>query len=295
MPYSSSRYGIHSPRHPKKKRVTKEVPHIRGFPSFHGMKSNYLADLVDGRVRLSKEGREHIARAKGEIQSEARVLQQRIELDHGRHYSNPTLEERAERELASALSDSRRSLIERWKQKESERARRKVLMDFFSKKRGNKKYINWLFKKTIAFQLPDHKKVRILAHGFENIYHSEPKVQGRGLVAVFVDGQHLLFYCSSGENSRMPGRWLPIKGVDSLNYDGKLKLGWLQKLAGHPNKFPAWVELVSERIESAVKRGKINLLREPAPEKVKQFLDAVSFYPLIVKRGEKFDEWALPN
>ncbi len=159
-----------------------------------------------------------------------------------------------------------------------------------------------LFKKPrpISFKTSDGKKINIVKNGFENIFVETPKVPPRALVLVLVNGKKLFFYRSSGQSSNMPGEWFPTFGPNKNFYgEEKVELGWLHKLAGHPDPnqkhpktyFPLWIDEIRKKIkqETAGKNGRIILNKEWG---VKEYLEidaALKKVPLTDLIKSKYD------
>ncbi len=60
-------------------------------------------------------------------------------------------------------------------------------------------------------------------------------------------GRKVLFYKSTGANSKKPGTWLPFRGLEFATFKSGKRDWWYQKYAGHPN-FPEHFRLISDEI-----------------------------------------------
>ncbi|MDD3159952.1 MAG: hypothetical protein PHQ98_03225 [Candidatus ainarchaeum sp.] len=107
--------------------------------------------------------------------------------------------------------------------------------------------INQIFKKQtlISFKYgsEEHSFV-LLRTGFKFARFKRPV-----LIIMNSDGQIMPFYRSTGRNSKLPGKWLPFRGIKNKKIfngiNGEIPI--YQKLVTHPN-IPSYYKAISEKL-----------------------------------------------
>ena len=143
-----------------------------------------------------------------------------------------------------------------------------------------------IFSKPINFKTSDGKKIRILSHGFENVYRERNEAKPRAFLIAFVNGKQLFFYRSSGEVSKLPGEWFPTYGPNVQDWKEPYTLGRLAKIQGHPDgylpnpkpHFAPWMDEVRRKIKSS--ESKLTLHPDWGIDKYLEIKQALQAIPL---------------
>jgi len=107
-------------------------------------------------------------------------------------------------------------------------------------------FVNKLLSGQVRFEVPIGK-----TRATFTLLKTGLKLEGlnRPVVVVLDNwGRKMLFYKSTGMNSKKPGTWLPFKGLEFVEFKNGEKDWWYQKYAGHPH-FPEYLMFISEEIK----------------------------------------------